>query len=82
MLFGRVLISCLLAGAVTARMLQDTLLENILATEAAAAAPSPTQPGLISTCDDYNRVQRGDYCDRIVKKFDRLTLKKFYAWNP
>lgn len=94
MLFERVILSCLLAGAVTARVLQATLLGNILATRTAAnsperevaataaAAPSPTQLGLISTCNAYYRVQRGDYCATVVDKFYGLTLKEFYAWNP
>ncbi|PCH00308.1 Peptidoglycan-binding Lysin subgroup [Penicillium occitanis (nom. inval.)] len=112
MLFERVLLSCVLVGAATARTLQVTLLENILVTgtaftekpsdfielksplptaaksperevvATAAAAPSPTQPGLISTCNAYYRVQRGDYCATVVDKFYALTLNEFYAWNP
>jgi hypothetical protein len=114
MLFDRVLLSCLLAGAVSARAFQATLPENILAartaaagqrsnfidpqnslptaaksperetiaTAATASAPSPTQPGLISTCNAYYRVQRGDYCSTVVDKFYGLTLNEFYAWNP
>lgn len=54
--------------------------ENPLLT--AAAAPSPTQPGLISTCNAYYRVQRGDYCAAVVDKFYGLTLNELYAWNP
>lgn len=110
MLFKKVLLSCLLVGATTARTLQATLLGNIARTAAgekpsnfiepenplptaaksperevvatAAAAPSPTQPGLISTCNAYYRVQRGDYCATVVDKVYGLTLNEFYAWNP
>lgn len=45
-------------------------------------APSPTQPGLISSCDAYYLVKRGDYCDVVISKFGNLTLSDFYSWNP
>lgn len=45
-------------------------------------APSPTQSGLISTCDAYYSVEKGDYCAGIVSKFGNFTLTQFYTWNP
>lgn len=47
-----------------------------------ADAPSPTQSGLISTCDAYYFVESGDYCSGIVSKFGNFTLSQFYDWNP
>jgi hypothetical protein len=47
-----------------------------------ADAPSPTQSGLISTCDAYYFVESGDYCSGIVSKFDNFTATQFYNWNP
>ncbi|EED21449.1 LysM domain protein, putative [Talaromyces stipitatus ATCC 10500] len=45
------------------------------------AAPSPTQPGLISTCNSYYLVKQGDYCSTIISKFNNFTLSQFYTWN-
>lgn len=47
-----------------------------------ADAPSPTQSGLISTCDAYHFVESGEYCSGIVSKFGNFTLSQFYDWNP
>lgn len=55
---------------------------EVFASAATGDAPSPTQPGLVSTCNAYYRVQRGDYCATVVDKFYGLTLNDFYAWNP
>uniref|UniRef100_A0A093XFR9 LysM domain-containing protein n=1 Tax=Talaromyces marneffei PM1 TaxID=1077442 RepID=A0A093XFR9_TALMA len=94
MLFKKALLSCLLVGAANVKALQPTLTEGTLIGRTAAnspqrevgatkaAAPSPTQPGLISTCNAYYRVQRGDYCATVVDKFYGLTLNEFYVWNP
>jgi hypothetical protein len=47
-----------------------------------ADVPSPTQSGLISTCDAYYFVESGDYCSGIVSKFGNFTATQFYNWNP
>jgi hypothetical protein len=47
-----------------------------------ADAPSPTQPGLISTCDAYHFVELGETCSGIVSEFGNFTLSQFYDWNP
>jgi hypothetical protein len=44
--------------------------------------PSPTQPGIISTCTAYYLVKQGDYCDTVISQFGNLTLSEFYTWNP
>ncbi|OKL64629.1 hypothetical protein UA08_00943 [Talaromyces atroroseus] len=44
--------------------------------------PSPTQLGIISTCNAYYLVQKGDYCDTVISKFGNYTLSDFYNWNP
>jgi hypothetical protein len=55
---------------------------EVVASAATADAPSPTQSGLISICNAYYRVQRGDYCATVIDKFYGLTLTDFYDWNP
>ncbi|CRG89537.1 LysM domain protein [Talaromyces islandicus] len=47
-----------------------------------ADTPSPTQPGLISTCDAYYFVESGVSCSGIVSEFGNFTLSQFYDWNP
>ncbi|KAL4877580.1 hypothetical protein BJY04DRAFT_230540 [Aspergillus karnatakaensis] len=44
--------------------------------------PSPTQTGLIASCDAYYFVEKGDYCQEIVDSFGNFTLPQFYSWNP
>ncbi|KAL4981676.1 LysM domain protein [Aspergillus falconensis] len=44
--------------------------------------PSPTQSGLISTCNDYYYVQNGDTCYDIQDLYGDFTLSQFYTWNP
>ncbi|PYH91868.1 LysM domain protein [Aspergillus ellipticus CBS 707.79] len=44
--------------------------------------PSPTQSGLISTCDEYYYVEKGDTCYNIQNSYMDFTLDEFYTWNP
>ncbi|RAK97321.1 uncharacterized protein BO80DRAFT_482371 [Aspergillus ibericus CBS 121593] len=47
-----------------------------------ASDPSPTQTGLISTCDAFYYVQPGDSCWAIANSYGNFTLDQFYSWNP
>ncbi|EAW14094.1 putative LysM domain protein [Aspergillus clavatus NRRL 1] len=51
-------------------------------TTSTSGAPSPTQSGLISTCDAFYKVQAGDICYNIVTSFGNFTIDQFYQWNP
>ncbi|PYI09360.1 hypothetical protein BO78DRAFT_437930 [Aspergillus sclerotiicarbonarius CBS 121057] len=51
-------------------------------TTTAASGPSPTQTGLISTCDAFYYVQPGDSCWAIANSYSNFTLNEFYSWNP
>jgi len=42
---------------------------------------SPTQTGIISTCDKFYFAQDGDTCLGIVDKYGTFTLANFYSWN-
>ncbi|KAF2817301.1 uncharacterized protein BDZ99DRAFT_565066 [Mytilinidion resinicola] len=45
--------------------------------------PTPTQPGLISTCNNFYKVAKGDTCISIVASFGyKFTVEAFEAWNP
>jgi len=44
--------------------------------------PTPTQTGIISTCQRYHQAVEGDTCDVIVNKYGTFTLAQFYEWNP
>lgn len=42
---------------------------------------SPTQSGLIATCDKFHLVQAGDQCGTIQTKYS-ISAAQFSAWNP
>ena len=44
-------------------------------------APSPTQDGLVSGCNNYALVPAGDGCVDFAKSVG-ITLAQLYAWNP
>ncbi|GIJ81614.1 hypothetical protein Asppvi_000113 [Aspergillus pseudoviridinutans] len=44
--------------------------------------PSPTQSGLISTCNNFYMAVAGDTCDKIVAKYGTFTSAEFLSWNP
>ncbi|KAK9422563.1 putative LysM domain-containing protein [Seiridium unicorne] len=50
-------------------------------TTAAAATPTPFQPGMISGCQNFYKVQSGDTCQAIADEF-HIDLTYFYGWNP
>ncbi|KAK1841141.1 LysM domain-containing protein-like protein 1 [Colletotrichum chrysophilum] len=43
--------------------------------------PSPTQPGLISSCQRFHLVESGNTCDAITTQYG-ISLSDFYEWNP
>ncbi|KAK9422560.1 putative Polyketide synthase [Seiridium unicorne] len=51
-------------------------------TSAHVTGPTPTQTGIISTCDAYYKVASGDSCQSIVNKYKTFSLSQFYSWNP
>ncbi|MCJ1468156.1 hypothetical protein MMC07_006784 [Pseudocyphellaria aurata] len=55
---------------------------RISSTSTISAGPSPTQSGIISTCQNYYKVLKGDSCSTIVDKFGTFDLDDFYTWNP
>ncbi|GAB1211881.1 hypothetical protein ATERTT37_001005 [Aspergillus terreus] len=50
-------------------------------TSTTASGPSPTQTGIISTCNRYHKAVDGDSCAGIVKQYGTFTLDQFLAWN-
>ncbi|KAH8698612.1 hypothetical protein BGW36DRAFT_148853 [Talaromyces proteolyticus] len=48
-----------------------------------AAAPSPTQPGIVSGCTEYYKAESGDTCISIVSDhYPIITVSQFEGWNP
>ncbi|KAL2138638.1 hypothetical protein VTI28DRAFT_6482 [Corynascus sepedonium] len=43
--------------------------------------PLPTQPSMVSNCDDFYLVKAGDTCDDIAHS-NGITLDEFLEWNP
>lgn len=48
---------------------------------AASATPVPTQPGIISACNEFHTVQPGDTCPEIELLYG-ISFEQFFAWNP
>ncbi|CAK7212946.1 hypothetical protein SCUCBS95973_001632 [Sporothrix curviconia] len=53
---------------------------KVTATTTAVAAPSPTQPGTISTCKTYHLVVSGDTC-AAIESAAGITSAQFLTWN-
>lgn len=51
-------------------------------TTTAPAGPSPTQDGIIGTCQRYHLAVSGDTCQNIVDQYGTFTLAQFLSWNP
>jgi LysM repeat protein len=47
-----------------------------------ATAPSPTQDGLISTCNNFYKAVKGDTCAKIVQSYGNFDVAQFTQWNP
>ncbi|KAJ4148388.1 hypothetical protein LMH87_002861 [Akanthomyces muscarius] len=45
------------------------------------ATPSPLQRDLVSNCNKFYFVQKGDNCADIVKQYN-IELSEFFEWNP
>lgn len=45
------------------------------------ATPLPTQPGMVSNCDDFYFVSENENCQTIVDK-KGITMAQFLTWNP
>ncbi|RBQ65351.1 hypothetical protein FVER14953_21494 [Fusarium verticillioides] len=43
--------------------------------------PGPLQPDIVSDCDDFYMVQKGDGCASVAEKHG-ITLAQFNKWNP
>jgi LysM repeat protein len=44
------------------------------------STPTPTQPGMINSCDKFHFVTTGTSCNAILSQYS-LSLPQFYAWN-
>lgn len=51
-------------------------------TTAPPSGPTPTQAGIISSCNAYYQAKSGDYCQKIVDQYKTFSLQDFYKWNP
>ncbi|KAM5483085.1 hypothetical protein MaudMau93_006483 [Microsporum audouinii] len=49
---------------------------------AGSPKPSPTQEGLIDTCQRFYKAETGDTCDIIQRKFNIFSLEQLISWNP
>lgn len=45
------------------------------------ATPTPFQPGMIKSCNEFHPVSEGDTCASISTEFG-ITLTQFETWNP
>lgn len=43
--------------------------------------PTPIQPGMVSNCDKFFKVKKGDSCQSIADK-SGISLAQFSKWNP
>jgi hypothetical protein len=66
----------------TTRTTTTTTTTATTTTTSTPGGPSPTQPGLIESCNAFYQVGMGDYCYAIVETFGNFTLDQFYKWNP
>lgn len=51
-------------------------------TSAPLSGPTPTQAGIISSCNAWYQAKTGDYCQKIVDQYKTFSLQDFYKWNP
>ncbi|OLN88297.1 LysM domain-containing protein-like protein 1 [Colletotrichum chlorophyti] len=45
------------------------------------SVPSPTQAGLIASCNKFHLVESGNTCEVVVNQYG-ISLANFYDWNP
>lgn len=48
----------------------------------APAGPSPTQSGIIKTCNKWHKAVSGESCHVIATKYKTFTVEQFIKWNP
>jgi len=46
----------------------------------APSGPSPTQEGIIKTCNKWHLVVKDEFCQTVVDK-EKISLENFYKWN-
>jgi LysM repeat protein len=51
-------------------------------TTKAPSGPTPTQDGIISSCNAWYQAKSGDACQKIVDQYKTFSLSDFYKWNP
>ena len=47
----------------------------------ASMRPSPVQTGVLESCTEFHKVEKGDTCYDIANA-NKITLSAFYDWNP
>ncbi|KAL6233083.1 hypothetical protein BDW75DRAFT_196167 [Aspergillus navahoensis] len=67
--------------AVTTTIEKPTTTTTSTTSTATGNAPSPTQPGLASDCDEFHKVASGDQCDTIEANYGIINAQ-FSSWNP
>ncbi|KAK7178515.1 LysM domain-containing protein [Paraphaeosphaeria sporulosa] len=51
-------------------------------TNVGTSKPSPTQDGLIESCQTFYFAAKDETCATIVKKYGTFSVKEFITWNP
>lgn len=51
-------------------------------TSSTATGPTPTQTGIVSTCNQWYQAVSGDTCEVIANKYGTFTVATFESWNP
>lgn len=44
--------------------------------------PSPTQDGLIESCNSFYQAKKGDTCARVIAQYKAFNFDSFFKWNP
>ncbi|OBT81385.1 hypothetical protein VE02_10161 [Pseudogymnoascus sp. 03VT05] len=57
-----------------------TTSSSFVSTSTAVSAPTATQSGIISTCNDYAQAPSGSYCSLFASN-NGITEAELYAWN-
>ncbi|PYI34514.1 LysM domain protein [Aspergillus indologenus CBS 114.80] len=69
-------------AAATATSASATTVTTTSTTTYSGGVPSPTQSGLVGTCNAYYYVKSTDTCYTIQDLYLDFTLNEFYTWNP
>lgn len=60
----------------------STAYPGYVATEVPTFAPSPTQPGIPPSCQNFYQAKAGDNCNSVLAVYDYVSEAQFFAWNP